>query len=376
MFALVTLATLCALPLTGWMVRGQMLGPFAMIAAPVWSRMTGGDNARYQAAAEKEPNNFMLHLGAALLTTPKDNGVNSKDLGVEYNDSKEQMAKYEALQPLLPRFSREPALYALLPSFASETSFGVAATPADKGDAWTPPAGNQPWDTSAKATPNPQVLQRFLAYNKVGEQLEPDNQYFTLMRAYGLLVAQRADDAMQAVLEASAKSDYNDHAADQAEAIWAVSTKANGETGAIARLSQNAGIMYPYFARLRQVARNVTGRVIALEQEKKTMEALKLRLALLHIADTIQEKSTTSIGAFVASAIGEIAASRPGGVPKIERKDFEHWADGVKKSDDDISKANSRSPPATVQKLYGGAGQARCGGNVFPYCGTPPTVAA
>src|SRR5262249_51693543 len=137
------LLTLCALPLTGWLVRNQ----FMVVAGgglAAFSRQNPGEVPvrKMEAVLRAHPNDFQLHLGAALLTAPA-----NPDAGDEAE--KGNRAQWQALQKLLPQFAGQPLLYAMLLNSVPGEKLGVPETSADKGEPWSPPANNAPWKPDA-----------------------------------------------------------------------------------------------------------------------------------------------------------------------------------------------------------------------------------
>jgi len=77
---------------------------------------------------------------------------------------------------------------------------------------WTPPAPKR-WS-------NPEGAARLLSLAREGERLEPQNGFFTLMRAAALLEMGRDEEAVQALMEASRKPLWNGYEGWSSEAYY------------------------------------------------------------------------------------------------------------------------------------------------------------
>jgi hypothetical protein len=288
------------LPQSGWLVRNQLKVAFGAGIEHLSSLMMPSPEkaaAELDAVAKRYPDDFSLQLG----------------LAIRQQDETKRRA---ALLTLAPQFGEEAALWGALLNSDYTTTFHTPASPADKGE---------PWKLSpdiAESAPLSPALREFLNAARSGEKADPENAFFPMMEAYGLIAARRPHAAMDAVCRAGTKPHFTDYWSVEVEAGWRLQTALHGEVGALGRMAQMSGIIPGASVQMRSVARAVFGHALALEQEGKTKEALELRAALLRVAVRMQNDPTTSyLSNLYGSAIASVAQNRPGGAPKIEKSD-------------------------------------------------------
>lgn len=284
------------LPQSGWLVRNQLKVAFGAGIEQLSALMMPSPEkaaAERDAVAKRHPDDFLLQLG----------------LAIQQQDKTKRRA---ALLMLAPRFGGEPALWGALLNSDYLGTFHTPPSPADKGE---------PWKLSSdvvESAPQPPALQEFLKATHSGEEVAPDNAFFPMMEAYGLIAARRPHAAMDAVRRAATKSHFTDYWSVEVEAAWHLQTALHGEVGALGRAVPMSGMIPGASVQMRSVARAVLGHILAMEQEGKTKEALELRAALLRVAVRMQNDPTTSyLSNLYGSAIASVAQNRPGGAPKI-----------------------------------------------------------
>jgi hypothetical protein len=308
--ALSVVLTLCAMPLTGWLIRSQLMVAFgAGLAASMKMSPMGTPQGNVAAAATRYPNDFPVQLGAAVMAPTPTNAQPG-------SDERSSLNVWNALRKLVPRFGGQPALYAILLDYLPANEIIVPTSPEEIT------AFNEQVKTSNKSVQvtNKVTLQECLDYSAAGEKADPDNMYFPLLRSHLLQAAGRPDDALKAILLAGTKKNYNDYYSVENDAKWAAIKAANGETGAISHTAVCASTLFISMARLRALSRFGIAHAITLEQKGNLQEGMALRLSLLHIGQTMETSGGTYIRNLVGAAIGGIAMSRPGGAPKLDIK--------------------------------------------------------
>jgi hypothetical protein len=168
----------------------------------------------------------------------------------------------------------------------------------------------------------PPTAQELAAFDRDaarGEQLDPQNAYFSLMRAAGLYTARRDREAQAEIFNASMKPAWREYSLDEVEGHWKIDSLASGGPEAIQRLDDAGSLLLPHYACLRAVGRKATYDSMRMEQAGQIAKGLALRGALMHCSIVMQGQTTTFIGALVGSAIGAIAMDRPGGAPHLKR---------------------------------------------------------
>lgn len=151
-----------------------------------------------------------------------------------------------------------------------------------------------------------------------GERLEPDNAYFPLMRSVGLFAANRDAEALAAIRRAGAKTDWNEHLADEPTGEARLHGEAFGDPNALWRSQVMNSVMLPEYSAIRAVTRIATYQAIRDEQAGHAEDGLAIRRALMRCGGLMRAKSSQAIGSLVGMAITEIATYRPGGGPPAQ----------------------------------------------------------
>lgn len=224
------------------------------------------------------------------------------------------------LRDLLPRFGSRPSLLAHILRYDT-----VKRVRIQRLEEWAfyPPSER----------PNPQSLpppspQSFAAYDRIaaeGEQVDPDNAYFPLMRAAGLFAVRRDEEALAAVRRASRKSRWEDYTREEVEAHLRLLETAFGKQSAICAFLKANEVVEPHWMSIRSVARMV--RYLAHEKEKagKQHEAADIRLAMLRSTSLIRAQASSYIGAPVAIAAGNVAIAAPSLTRRPNETEEQRW---------------------------------------------------
>lgn len=273
-----TLAAVLIHPHTRWVSRLQLGGALSELT-------TDATTSKQRRVAAQHPQNFTIQFGAAFRGAMPSN-----------------------LRALEARFPNEPALYAAKLRF--DTLGAVKPLHYADEDLASSKPGSKP---RTEPTLDPAVLSAYDADAAKGEALAPDNAYFPLMRAIGLLGAGRDTEAREALHRAAQKPRYDDYVRDEAEARWALAAATYGNTGTIAQVAQSAALLFPHYAPLRSVARITLGKAIRAEKAGDWATGLALRQDLRKVGGLLRHDATSVIGNLVGIAIASISGGRPGG---------------------------------------------------------------
>ena len=146
-----------------------------------------------------------------------------------------------------------------------------------------------------------------------GEQRDPDNAYFPLMRAIGLFDAKRDAEGIAAVLRAGQKTRFEDYSLEESDAEWTLSLHAYGPSSMLVRQSIYSAVLLRHFAALRALGRLTAYKAAQAEREGRTQEGLALRHAMMQCASRMRAQGSV-LAALVGIAIVSIQTNRPGGV--------------------------------------------------------------
>nr|CAA9232912.1 hypothetical protein AVDCRST_MAG63-1050 [uncultured Armatimonadetes bacterium] len=297
------LIVLLLLPATGWLVRAQL---WMSTGASARSYDPAASGRRHARAAALHPDDLPLQMAYAL----------------QRGEASANDDAVVRLRPLLPRGGDEPVLHAAILRFSTAGAVVLWRDEQHLLSASPPAVG-----TTRRAVPTsanrPETLAAFDASARAGERLDPDNAFFPLMRAVGLMAAGRDGEAIAAVLHAGQKGGWNDYVAETVEGRWRLNLAANGEPGALARTAQFSAELLPHFAVLRSLVRVATVKAIEAERAGHTDEGFAIRRAITRCGAAMRVHSSSYIGSLVGSAISATASTRPGGAPAISEEDGE-----------------------------------------------------
>ena len=278
------LALLLFLPSTGWIVRQQFRMLFTtapekafMLLLGIKARYIGLSESKAQKlsewaekrlkeAAERNPNDLPVQISSVIWTVPS-------------------MKVPNRLRELLNRFPNEPTLLAailrhhrILPQLS------------------------------------PKEIATFAQIALKGERVDPENAYFPMMRAAGLFIAGKEEEALKALMQASERSRWDNYAAAEAVGNLRLFETAFGRMNGTARAILTETIIpEPY---LRDAARSAVEKAIELERKGRFDDGLKIRLALIRCGKLMRESKGSRIVPLVGISIAYIASSRPMGKPR------------------------------------------------------------
>ena len=172
-------------------------------------------------------------------------------------------------------------------------------------------------DARPETPPTAAQESAFDADAAAGERLDPDNAYFSFMRAAGLFAAHRDDEGLAAIKRAGKAHRWQEYSVDEVEGRWRISEGVYGGQEGLSRMAIAAALLFPHYQVLRSAARLVTAKAVQEELAGQPEEGLALRVSLAHAGDLMRAQSTAMIGSLVGSAITAISRSRPGGAPAV-----------------------------------------------------------
>ncbi|MBM3496957.1 MAG: hypothetical protein FJX72_21940, partial [Armatimonadetes bacterium] len=315
------LAALLLTPATGWIVRSHtryVADPFALpveltemglhdVSLYRRARPATGTRLRdAQRAAAAYPGNYQIQLAAALMEA-LDAPEGWMPKGVR-DMAPDMPAQEMALRALEHRIGPSPALCACILRFALLRPILVGRPETEllsdmKRSAWS----------SGRRKVSPGRVRAFIETARTGERLDPENAFFPMMLAIGLLAERSDRDAEEALKRAGGKAAWNDYAMGEALGRWQIAEDAHGEPGSLARTAQAAAILFPHYAQVREMYRVMVYRAVLAEEKGRMDEGIALRGALLRVSSVMRSDATSVIGALVAVACGQIAVVRPGG---------------------------------------------------------------
>ncbi|MCC6727740.1 MAG: hypothetical protein IT208_00200 [Chthonomonadales bacterium] len=314
------LLVLIAMPMTGWIVRDQL----ALCLPPLGaSRAAASLGVRKllvgaEIAPEAGTSTYAAGLVAYAARHPRDLGVQVAS-AVRRPASAEERS--EAIRALKARFPDEPAVYATALRFAA-----LEAVRIDRDENDDPPRSRPVDRTRRRKSPAPEALARFDRDALAGERLDPTNSFFPLMRALGLFAGHRDQEAVQALLSASARPGWNDYCRVEVAGAEQMQREGLGDRSALGRLTVDAVTVYPHLAGMRAVARMGLAMAIDAERAGRPEDGLTIRRALGRIGGRMRARSESLIGSLVGIAIAAIATGTPGGeVEPAAPRDQEVW---------------------------------------------------
>ncbi len=290
----VTVALFLA-PATRWLVRQQALisiGRYHLLPGRTHSYTTSSieDRHRMNAAAASAPEDFGLHYAAL--------------------DGPGYVGAAAGMRGLVSRFPNQPALYANILRYDTP---GVVRIDRPEGR----------WLEGTKPSPNdyhpkPSMPAALAAYDQTaaeGERIDPNNAYFSLMRAVGLLAAHRDAEAEAAVRRAGTKTAWREYIADDIQSRWRLKQAAFGDRGVIPQAFIAYNTLLPQYQQMRQAVSVLAYRAMQKEQAGNIAGGLALRESLRRCGDLMRVQSNFLIGSIIGSSLCDIACLRPGGTP-------------------------------------------------------------
>ena len=172
------------------------------------------------------------------------------------------------------------------------------------------------------ATPDVQIateeaLTNFDHDAEVGEQLDPQNAYFPMMRAVGLFAARRDDEALAAIRRAGQKQKWDDYTGEETEAVWRLARQAFGNRSAAIHAVLQASTPLPHLRELRNVARMTVFKAVQAEKTGKIEDGIALRQAGIACGALVRTFANSVQGGYYGAEMTEYQWLRPGGATPI-----------------------------------------------------------
>ncbi|MFN4180743.1 MAG: hypothetical protein ACK4I8_10550, partial [Armatimonadota bacterium] len=317
--AVLVFATLLAVPSTGWVLRTQLrmlVSTFPEKALllltgiepeKIWLSPSEADfikaetKKRLLQASQQHPDKEKMQIAFCVLTEP------ISELPVHLRD-------------LLKRFPNSPSLHAAILRYdcyerirlRREGIEVLSKVSTQQKPSFTP---------SEPPSPNPQHIADFERIAAKGEQLDPDNAFFPMMRAIGLFAAYRDDDALKALIRASKKKRWDDYRLEEREGAMQLWESAFGKPNGLTKICITEMTLAPYLALIRTMVRVAVYKAVELERKGKLAEGLEIRSALIRCAQLMREQQKAKLPRLVAPAIAHIALVHPKGEPLPEPKE-------------------------------------------------------
>jgi hypothetical protein len=339
------LGAVVRLPYFHTTVAAQMLA--AVGQTPEWSRAAayGRPAPRMKRALAAAPGNSALHIGASswelsaaeIAETAEPAWCGNSYRHDTFQASGLQYRNVDARSPPAgpDEINRELArLYSLGRRFPNDASVrayqlrrllrgpvwiprAAALTPQPRPSPIPPPlplpgpggsiAGTQPMTPQPappeKPQPPPQLLERFDAVARAGQQLEPSNGFFDAMRAIASFAGERDEVALHHLHSAAMKPFWNDHAIDETRAVWNLLRTAYGDCGVEQLLPSEQQVAFPHFAALRGVAQVAVWHAAAFERAGAHARALGIRGDVLRLGLRLQDQSPLVLGKEIGDAL-------------------------------------------------------------------------
>lgn len=284
----IVVLVLAILPSTGWLVRLHVgLSPeVARLTSSHWDSSEASSSRvqlRLKQIAEQYPNDYRVQLGWALASSP---------FGAEV----------EQLRALLERFKDRPALCAHILQFSTMSDISI------RRHELSVVAGGSP---APSQYPPPEVLAEFDRVAALGERLDPNNAFFPMMRAVGYFAGGRDREAVDALLRAARKTDFDDYPHDRAQSQIHLYTLAYGPQLALLQVSIQASVLWPHYSVIRNMAR--MGQYMATQADKagRSQEAAEIRLALMRCGSLMRRHAPSTIGNLVGTAVTALGGYLP-----------------------------------------------------------------
>lgn len=214
-----------------------------------------------------------------------------------------EMGEYEGL---IKHFSHESWLYAhylrtAVGSF-QDGRIGGGFSSATR----ISPYANAPETTGIPPNFTLQQLEDALKIARQGQAAEPDNAFFGLYEGVLLWMGHRDGEAWRALHRASLLPRFDEHTAEEAEASIHVVELQFGPLIWEQKMSLEAAVLFPQYAKLREKARQWSWDAWKLERTGHHQEAITKRADLARLFAKTQHGRNSLIGGLVGSAIESI----------------------------------------------------------------------
>jgi hypothetical protein len=296
--------------------------------APVWKPSLIAEGKR------RFPDDYTIQIGAALLEGANVyvSGGNANSKHDQYNGFQRRYG--ERLAALSARFPDRPGPYAHLLRYMTQGTVRVSRdaevekfqvgrtsrlTDKKKGYVGANPPASFGGMGSHLTDKQIGYADSWAAYEQAaaqGENLDPDNAYFPMMRAIGLFDAKRDAEGIAAVLRAGQKSRFDDYTDEEAEAKWTLCRHVYGPSSVLVRRNIACAVVLPHLAPLRAESRLIAYFAERAELEGRIQEGRDLRHAMMQCGILMRDQNCI-IGARTGIGIVSFQTNLPGGMQTL-----------------------------------------------------------
>ncbi len=223
--------------------------------------------------------------------------------------------RVKRLRLIIPAFPDHASLYAHILRLETTRDIGIRRD--TEYEKFMNGHASQYTATEDTQPATPDALTNFDHDAEVGEQLDPQNAYFPMMRAIGLFAAHRDDEAAAAVRRANQKSKWDDYTGEETEAVWRIAKQAFGNRSAVIHSALYASLPLPHFKELRNLARMTVFKAAQMEKGGKIEEGIALRQAGIGCGALVRTFSNAPRGGYYGAEMSELQWLRPGGAAPI-----------------------------------------------------------
>ena len=301
-FSLAFLLVLALLPATGWIVR-----------MPLWLAIPGAQLARVRSIhgleypwqrpgkpVSSDPADYLLALGQAVTT--------------EYKLTKAQAAAVvRALESVDQRFPG----HASIPSYEIEDWLRVGNL-GSRADDWLLNA-EQPPPTFRPCPADREQVDAVVKAAICGEQRDPENALYPLLRACALMGARRDAEAIEAIEIAGKKTKWNEYSLEDVDARVHLQERSQGHLSAFTVLEADATKLFPYDAAIAELARPTIYKAVLAEQRGHREEGVRICHALMHVSGLMRADSTNAFGTLTGNSVARMSYYRPGGADPVPK---------------------------------------------------------
>lgn len=223
--------------------------------------------------------------------------------------------RVKRLRLLIPAFPDHAGLYAHILRLETARDIGIRRD--TEYETYMNGRSSQYTATEDTQPATPDALTNFEHDAVVGEQLDPQNGYFPMMRAIGLFAAHHDDAAVAAVLRAAQKPKWDDYTGEETEAVWRIAKQAFRSRSTVIHAALHASVPLPHFKELRKLARMAAFKAAQMEKAGKMEEGIALRQAGIGCGALVRTFSNTQMGGYYGAEMSEVQWLRPGGAAPI-----------------------------------------------------------
>lgn len=222
----------------------------------------------------------------------------------------------DEIRSLASRFPNNPSLYANVIRLDTQSRIHIDR-PLDE-EIISPSSGRS---SAPGPAPVPlKYVEPFLKDCEAGERLEPDNAYFPVLRASGLFILKRDDEALAEIHKAAGLARWDPHYLDEADGRWKLTALAGGDQGAMHRLAIQASVLFPEFGAIRSVARVAIAKAIQAELAGRRAEGLRIRMDVARCGALLRAEAPSLIGTMTGFSLTRMIVARPGGEPAPKKQ--------------------------------------------------------